>query len=179
MKTKVLISLTAVALVAAAALVGCGGSASTNANDHAASAAAAPGKAAVLIQHQAQGCHSWSVNGGPFDTSQTFSLARGGSFVVTNDDIMPHELVQTAGPAVTFVRVSMPMTGDMVGLKGQFGPAMMAHMGAATRVVFPSAGTYRFTTKFGEDYPGMEMTGEDEEDEGGEDNILELTVDVA
>lgn len=174
MKTSAMISFVAV-VAAGALLTGCGGSSSAQKASSETPASAAAAQGAVMIRHQVQGCHSWSVNGGAFSTSPTLSLARGGSMVVSNNDIMPHELVQTAGQPVTFVRVQTPMSDQMVGLKGTFGPAMMAHMGAATEVAFPAAGTYRFTTKAGEDYP---MAGQMME-ETGEDNVLELTVNVS
>jgi hypothetical protein len=48
----------------------------------------------------------------------------------------------------------------------------MARMGARTKVTFTKAGTYRFTTKVGEDYmKGVKTVGED--------NVLKLTVVVS
>ena len=41
---------------------------------------------------------AWSVNGGAFKASQTMTLRRGGSFAVTDNDVMPHKLVLTSGP---------------------------------------------------------------------------------
>jgi plastocyanin len=118
--------------------------------------AAAPGHASVVIRHQVRGCHSWSVNGGTFKASQSITLQRGGSFVVTNSDVMPHKLVLTSGPTVRLVR---PMLG---------------HMGMSTKVTLTRPGVYRFTTKPGEDYPGMTNLKTI-----GEDNVLKLTVVVA
>jgi hypothetical protein len=134
----------------------------------AASGAAAPTHAALLIRHQVRGCHSWSVNGGPFKPAQALSLRRGGWITITNNDLMPHKLVRTSGPAVRIQNLKTPMG---MGLHGTFGPGMMAHMGATTKVWFAHAGVYRFTTKAGEDYmPGMKTVGED--------NVLRLTVTV-
>ena len=48
---------------------------------------------------------------------------------------------------------------------------MMGHMGAKAKITFPAVGTYRFTTKAGEDYMPMKTTGED--------NVLGLTVTVS
>jgi hypothetical protein len=48
----------------------------------------------------------------------------------------------------------------------------MLHMSATVRVTFGKAGVYKFTTKPGEDYPGMAMKTI------GEDNVLRLTVKV-
>jgi plastocyanin len=88
--------------------------------------------------------------------SQSARIATGGSVTFTDNDIMPHKLILTSGPAATFV-----------------GRAAMSHMGAMVKVVFPKAGTYRFTTKFGEDYKGIAMKTV------GEDNALHLTVTVS
>jgi hypothetical protein len=119
------------------------------------SSAATPTHASLLIRHQVRGCHSWSVNGGAFRASQTIVLRRGGSITVRNIDVMPHKLIETAGPAVRFV-----------------GRPNMNHMSASVKAIFPKAGIYRFTTKAGEDYmPGMKTVGED--------NVLRLTVKVS
>ncbi|MDX6413022.1 MAG: hypothetical protein QOH23_432 [Gaiellaceae bacterium] len=115
-----------------------------------------PRTAKVLIKHQMRGCHAWSVNGGSFAVSRSARIASGGSVSFTDNDIMPHKLILTSGPAVKFV-----------------GNAAMSHMGAAVKVVFPRAGTYRFTTRFGEDYKGITMKTV------GEDNVLHLTVTVS
>lgn len=121
----------------------------------AAIASAAPKSATVVIRHQLRGCHSWSVNGGPFKPTQSLTLARGGGVTVIDNDVMPHQLIKTSGPAVKFV-----------------GKAKMSKIGASTKIVFAKAGTYRFTTKVGEDYmKGVKTIGED--------NVLKLTVKVA
>jgi hypothetical protein len=68
---------------------------------------------------------------------------------------MPHQLLQTGGPAAGITALGM-----------------MAHMGATVRVTFVRAGVYRFTTKAGEDYvKGVQTIGED--------NVLRLTVKVS
>jgi plastocyanin len=115
-----------------------------------------PRSVKVLIQHQMRGCHAWSINGGAFRATQFARLATGGSATFTDNDIMSHKLILTKGPAVKFV-----------------GQAAMNHMGASVKVVFTRAGTYRFTTKFGEDYKGMDMKTV------GEDNVLHLTITVS
>ena len=132
-----LASIAAVALVAAIASAG------------------TPSSAKVVIRHQLRGCHSWSVNGGPFKAAQTLSLARGGTITFVDNDVMSHQVVKTSGPAVKFV-----------------GNPKMSKIGASTKAVFAKAGTYRFTTKAGEDYmKGVKTIGED--------NVLKLTVKVA
>jgi plastocyanin len=122
-----------------------------------ASAGSAPSHSTLLIRHQMRGCHTWSVNGGRFRASQTVTLRRGSSITVTNNDVMPHKLVLKSGPAARFV-----------------GKPAMSHMGASVKVVFSKAGVYRFTTRAGEDYPGMKGM-----ETIGEDNVLRLTVKVA
>jgi plastocyanin len=122
----------------------------------AAAAATAPGHASLVIRHQVRGCHSWSVNGSPFRASQAVSLRLGGWITVTNNDIMPHQLVETSGPAAQIAHRSM------------------AHIGATAKVRFAHKGVYRFTTRAGEDYKsmhGMETVGED--------NVLRLTVRIS
>jgi plastocyanin len=102
-----------------------------------------------------KGCHAWSVNGGPYLAIQKTTLARGGTITFLDNDIMSHKLLKTSGPAVRY----------------RPGPAMR-HMSASVRVTFGKVGVYRFTTKPGEDYPGMAMKTI------GEDNVLRLTVRV-
>jgi hypothetical protein len=131
-------------------------------------AAAAPNAPGLVIQHQTHGCHSWSLNGGPLKATQRLSLTRNASLTITNNDVMPHKLIETSGQAVRMRAVATPVT---VGLKGRFGPAMMAHIGAITKVTFATAGVYVFTTKAGEDYmTGIKTTGEDK--------VLKLVVTV-
>lgn len=137
--------------LATIAILGAGFSSSTSA-----ATTHAPGNIKVVIKHQMRGCHAWSVNGGALAVSRSARLATGGSATFTDNDIMPHKLILTKGPAVKFV-----------------GTAAMNHMGAAVKVVFKKAGTYRFTTKAGEDYKGMAMKTV------GEDNVLHLTVTVS
>ena len=48
----------------------------------------------------------------------------------------------------------------------------MRHMSASVGATFGKAGTYQFTTKAGEDYPGMHVKTI------GEDNVLHLVVKV-
>jgi plastocyanin len=110
----------------------------------------------VLIKHQTHGCHSWSVNGGTFGASRTARAEIGGLATFVNNDVMPHKLVLISGPAVKFV-----------------GNRAMNHMGASVKVSFTRAGTYRFTTKPGEDYKGITLKTT------GEDNVLRLTVTVS
>ena len=119
-------------------------------------AAKAAAKSTITIRHQTHGCHSWSVNGGLSRASIKTTLARGGTIRFVDNDVMSHTLVQTSGPAAHF-------------LSGK----AMRHMSASVRATFAKAGTYRFTTKAGEDYPGMGMKTI------GEDNVLRLTVKVS
>lgn len=144
--------------IAAAALLGYGVAAS----------GASSGNATLVIRHQAAHCHTWSLNGGAFKAHQSLTLKRGATLTVTDDDVMPHRLVELAGPAVTMRNgTTMPMMGGYV--SGTSGG--MDHMGAWTRVTFAKPGVYRFRTRAGEDYmPGIETTGDD--------NVLTLAVTV-
>ena len=131
--------------------------------------AATPATHSLVIRHQVRGCHSWSVDGGAYKATQAMVVRRGGWLTVTNNDVMPHQLVKTSAPALKIETLKTPMAG--MGLHGAFGPSMMAHMGATVKITFAHAGVYRFTTKAGEDYmPGMKTIGED--------NVLRLTVTV-
>jgi hypothetical protein len=119
-----------------------------------ASATTAPGHASLLIRHQMRGCHTWSVDGGAFKASQSATLRHGGWLSVTNNDVMPHTLVLTSGPAL---RIAHPKLG---------------HMGASLKITLTKPGVYHFTTKPGEDYmAGMKTIGAD--------NVLKLTVIVS
>jgi plastocyanin len=119
------------------------------------SAAGAPGRASLFIRHQTHGCHSWAVNGGAYKATQTITLRRGASLTVTNDDVMPHTLVLTKGPALTIAH------------------AKLGHTGASLKLVLKHPGVYRFTTRVGDDYPGLNVKTI------GEDNVLKLTVVVS
>jgi plastocyanin len=120
----------------------------------AAATASAGGGTSVTIRHQLRHCHTWSVNGGSWKAAQTARITAGSSIVFTNDDVMPHRLVQTAGSPLTLSKA-----------------ANMNHAGAHFTLAFPKAGTYRFKTVAGEDYmKGVRTTGED--------NVLTLTVKV-
>ena len=132
-------------------------------------ASAAGSGSTLLIRHQLHGCHSWSANGDAYKATQAIKLHRGASLSVTNNDVMPHKLIETSGPAVTFTRGK---TGMGMGLKGTFTPAMLPRMGSSSKLTFTKPGVYKFTTKAGEDY----MTGVKTV---GEDNVLRVTVTVS
>ena len=117
-------------------------------------AVAAPGHASVVIQHATRGCHVWAVNGGAFKASRSLTLQRGGTLTLTDNDVMSHKLVLTSGPAL---RIAHPL---------------LAHIGASLKLTFTRPGVYHFTTKAGEDYPGVNLKTI------GEDNVLKLTVVV-
>ena len=115
--------------------------------------ALAAGNVQITIRHQMRGCHAWAVGNGAYKASQTLTVARGTALKFTDNDVMPHTLIQVAGPRVAL-----------------HGPRM-AMIGASTTISLRTPGTYRFTTKAGEDYmPGMKTIGED--------NVLRLVVVV-
>jgi hypothetical protein len=120
----------------------------------AAVSAAAPGTASLVIRHQTHGCHSWSLNGGPFKVKQSIALRHGGTLTVTDDDVMSHTLFLTSGPSL---RIAHPK---------------LARPGALLEITFTKPGIYRFATKAGEDYMAGVKTI-------GEDNVLRLTVVVS
>lgn len=123
----------------------------------AAAPAAKPQVASVVISHVVRGCHAMLVNGQmPMTPKATLHLTPGSTLHVVDNDIMPHKLVQLAGPSI------------------QVGGAAMDHMGATGTVKFPAAGTYVLSTKAGEDYPNVKAP-----ETIGADNVLKLKVVVA
>src|SRR5262245_4273027 len=121
----------------------------------AASPAAAGGAATITITHEMKGCHMWQLGSGKLKPNLTITLRRGTSLRFVNNDIMPHRLIQTAGPKLTLVRPNMNRLSAV----------------ATTKV--KRKGTYRLTTIAGEDYPmfaGHKTIGED--------YVLHLTVHV-
>jgi hypothetical protein len=124
----------------------------------------------ILIRHQTHGCHAWALGvGKPYKAAQSLKLTRGSSITVVDNDVMAHKLIQTSGQHVAITKV--PST--VKDLSREFtGAGVMAHPGAAVKVVFAKAGVYKFTTRFGEDYMKMPDTI-------GEDNHLTLTVVVS
>jgi plastocyanin len=119
------------------------------------SAAPAGGTGTITIRHQTRGCHSWSFNSGPFKATQSITVKAGTVLRFTNNDVMPHRLVQAAGPKLRLAHPSM------------------IKMASSATVKLTQRGVYRFTTKPGEDYAwaGTMKTV-------GEDNVLHLTVRV-
>ena len=121
----------------------------------AAAPAAAGRTATITISHEMRGCHMWQLGAGKLSPSLNVRLAAGTTLRFVNNDIMPHKLTQLAGPKLTIVR------------------ANMNHLSAVATVKLTHAGTYRFTTKPGEDYKlfaGHKTIGED--------YVLHLTVHV-
>ena len=134
------------------------------------SASAVPGPT-LVISHKLHGCHNWSLNGGAWKVTQHIKIARGGSLIITNNDVMFHQVVKTSGPAVSFklLKTGMAMKGTV---KLPWPPGLMGRPGATLKVTFSKAGVYRLKTKFGEDYMPMPATI-------GEDNVLRLVVTVS
>jgi len=110
----------------------------------------------ITIRHQARGCHAWSFANGPYKASLKVTVDRDTSLKFLNIDVMPHRLVQLAGPK------AMLMTPNM------------NHMSAQAWVSFRRGGVYKFGTKAGEDYKDMRAMMKTI----GEDNVLRLTVIV-
>jgi hypothetical protein len=125
----------------------------------------------LVIHHQQRGCHSWSLKGGPMKVVQSVRLAKGGSLVITNDDVMFHKLVKISGPAASY-KITAFGTSIKHAVKLPWAPGMMGRPGATLRVTFPTKGTYVFKTVFGEDWMPMPDTI-------GEDNTLRLVVTVS
>jgi plastocyanin len=117
--------------------------------------AGAGSSATITISHQMRGCHMWQLGNGQPSPTLKISLKAGTTLRFVDNDVMPHKLVQLAGPKLS--------------VKG----ANMNHMSASTSVKLARKGTYRFTTKPGEDYKSMASMKT-----VGEDYVLHLTVRV-
>jgi hypothetical protein len=142
MQRRTILRGAAVALAAAAALA-------------VVSAAPAGNSASITIRHQQRGCHAWSFNSGPFKAAQVITVRQGTVLKVTNNDVMPHKLIQTSGLQVRLIHPNMSKMAAVATLR-------LAHKGV-----------YHFTTKAGEDYKwasSMKTIGED--------NVLRLTIRV-
>ena len=121
----------------------------------AAAIAGPPAHVNVTIRHQTHHCHAWAIGAGTYAAALKVAVARNATLTITNNDVMPHRLMQKAGPAV---RMS--------------GRASMSHPGAKVSLTFSRPGVYRFMTKVGEDYmKGVRTIGED--------NVLTMKVTVS
>ena len=116
-------------------------------------AAGAGSNIGITIRHEKVGCHAWAIGNGAYKATQSLRVKSGTSLTFTDNDVMPHTLVQLSGPKVT--------------IHG----ARLAKMGAHTAIVLTKPGTYVFGTKAGEDYTKGIVTI-------GEDNVLRLIVTV-
>jgi plastocyanin len=119
------------------------------------STASAAGTRTITISHQMKGCHMWQVANGNPKVNLSVTVKAGTLIRFVNNDIMPHRLIQQAGPKVALTRPNMN------------------RMSASTSLKLAHAGVYRFTTKAGEDYAWMKSMKTI-----GEDNVLHLTVHV-
>jgi plastocyanin len=117
--------------------------------------AAAGSTTTITISHQMKGCHMWQLGDGNPKVSLNFTAKAGTTLRIVNNDVMPHRLIQQAGPKLTLVKPNMNKMSAMASVK------------------LARAGVYRFTTKAGEDYPWMKSMKTI-----GEDNVLHLTVHV-
>jgi len=117
--------------------------------------AASAATTTITISHQTKGCHMWQVGSANPKVSLSLTVTAGTALRFVNNDVMPHRLIQQAGPKLTLVRPNMK------------------RMSATTSVKLAHPGVYRFTTKAGEDYPWMKSMKTI-----GEDNVLHLTVHV-
>jgi hypothetical protein len=117
--------------------------------------AASASTTTITISHQTKGCHMWQVGSANPKVSLSLTLTAGTVLRFVDNDIMPHRLIQQAGPKLALVKPNMKP------------------MSASTSVKLAHPGVYRFTTKAGEDYPWMRSMKTI-----GEDNVLHLTVHV-
>lgn len=102
------------------------------------------------IQHVRDGCHVWSKSGRQA-SSLRLSLIRGARLQVLNRDLVPHQLVQVAGP-------NLALQGHMM-------------IGKTQLITFKQPGVYLFKDRVVEMGPMNVKTI-------GPDNMLRLTVFV-
>lgn len=150
-----------------------------------ATSAAARPAATLTIRHEASGCHSWSLNGGPYRAEQTVRLREGQTLRVVNRDSAVHKLIQMSGATVSFggsalelrspSGAAIPLPPDpggppIVGPQPAAGAGVMAYWGAGTTATFQEAGSYTLGT--------IEGTAFADEDAGstGPDNDLAVHV---
>jgi hypothetical protein len=133
-------------------------------------AAGSSNSASLVIRHQVKGCHEWSLNGGSYGVTKTLKLSRGGTLSITDNDMMPHQLIKLSGPAIN-ERLVKPGSASMGKMKAPYAAGLMPHMGATMRVTFTNPGTYKLRTKSLEDYMPIKTVGED--------NVLRVTVVVS
>ena len=133
-------------------------------------AAGSSNSASLVIRHQVKGCHEWSLNGGSYGVTKTVRLSRGGTLSITDNDMMPHQLIKLSGPAIN-ERLVKPGSPSMGKMKAPYAAGLMPHMGAVVNVKFTKPGTYRLRTKSLEDYMPIKTVGED--------NVLRVTVVVS
>ena len=119
------------------------------------SSASAARTTTITISHQMKGCHMWQVANGNPKVNLSVTVKAGTVLRIVNNDIMPHRLIQQAGPKLRLTRPNMN------------------RMSASTSLKLAHAGVYRFTTKAGEDYAWMKSMKTI-----GEDNVLHMTVHV-
>jgi hypothetical protein len=133
-------------------------------------AAGSSNGASLVIRHQVKGCHEWSLNGGSYGVVKTVKLSRGGTLSITDNDMMPHQLIKLSGPAIN-ERLVKPGSSSMGKMMAPYAAGLMPHMGATVKVTFTKPGTYKLRTKSLEDYTAIKTVGED--------NVLRVTVVVS
>ena len=60
--------------------------------------ASAAGTATITISHQMKGCHMWQLGNGTRRSNLSLTVKSGTVLRFVNNDIMPHRLIQQAGP---------------------------------------------------------------------------------
>jgi plastocyanin len=110
----------------------------------------------MTITHVMRGCHAWDLGYGPMRATMSISVKRGAVVKFVNNDVMPHRLVQTAGPQI------------------QMSGANMNRMAASATGRFAKPGVYRFKTVFGAFFPWAASMSS----KIGKMNVLHLTIRV-
>src|SRR3982751_199262 len=58
----------------------------------------------ITISHQTKGCHMWQLGSANPKASLSLTVTAGTALRFVNNDVMPHRLIQQAGPKLTLVR---------------------------------------------------------------------------
>src|SRR2546428_10587029 len=82
-----------------------------------AAAATAAGTITITISHEMRGCHAWAINNGSVRPSLAVKVKAGTVLKFVNNDVMPHKLVQTAGPKLRLGRANMNHIGASMSVK--------------------------------------------------------------
>ena len=97
-------------------------------------------------------------------------LSRGGTPSITDNDMMPHQLIKLSGPAIS-ERLVKPGSLSMGKMKAPYAAASMPHMGAVVNVAFHRPRHLQAAHQVARELRTVKTVGED--------NVLRVTVVVS